>query len=271
MQVRKITSKEDRVKVVDWIRSGAPLKKGVSLYASLPHDPILLSALSKNPKQNAERLIDDICMLMDITRNKFQQIINNHNGKQNPTNTGNKGAGIKSNTGEHKRAGGQSKTIYQTNRSFRNEWPFLSRPECPPELKALAADKISSWERYTEAHKKLFDCSTLEECYQVAHSIIENFKENRLIYEELEYYKQHGTILGKHRIWNQYKRFEGLRGLNIIELVKLHENTLPHRIWRIESEIKKGDKPHLLGEREKRLNEVKAELAEVKRILGIHG
>jgi hypothetical protein len=101
--------------------------------------------------------------------------------------------------------------------------------------------------------------------------VVENYLENRLIYEELEYYGKNGSILGKHRIFDQYKKYQRLRGYNVIELVKLHEKTLPHRIWRIESEIKKGDKPHLTGERQKRLQEVQAELAEVKRLLNTNG
>lgn len=117
----------------------------------------------------------------------------------------------------------------------------------------------------------MFDCSSVEECHQVAHQLMENFKENRVIHDELEYYKQHGAILGQHPIWKQYDRFKDLREKNVIELVRLYEKTLPHRIWRIESEIKKGDKPHLLGEREQRLGEALAELAEIKRILGING
>lgn len=261
MQVRKLTFKEDRVRVVSWIRSGAPLKEGVSLYASLFPDPDFLFALKKSPETNREKLYQVICEMMDITIEKFEQIVNEHHGKriEKPE------AG--SQKSEEKTRNPKSEN---RNRSFRNEWPFLSRPECPPQLKALAADKISCWERYTEAHRRLFDCASLDECYQVAHELIENFKENRQIYEELEYYKQHHSIFGKHRIFGQYKRFDELKGKNVIELVSLYQKTLPHRIWRIESEIKKGDKPHLQGEREARLKEVQAELAEVKRLLGIN-
>lgn len=268
MSVRKITSKTDRVKVVNWIRSGAPLKDGALLYASLPYDPALLIAFKENPRLYAERLINDICNLMDISRTKFQSIINQYHGTEQIKKPDPGSQGPVGQTKRVNQSTGPEKISRQ--RSFRSQWPFLARPECPPQLKALAADKISAWERYTEAHRKLFDCSSLEECYQVAHELIENVKENRLIYEELDYYRQHGTPLGKHPVWTQFKRFENLRDKNIIELVRMYEKTLPHRIWRIESEIKKGDKPHLQGEREQRLKEVQAELAEVKRILGIN-
>lgn len=269
MQVRKLTLKDDRVKVVIWIRSGAPIKPGVALYASLFPDAGFLAELKKNPELNREKLYMTFCDMMDITYQRFEQIVNEHNGKrsQKPEAGSQKpDIGIRESENSN-----EERNQIRRNRSFRNEWHFLSRPECPPQLKALAADKISCWERYTDAHKQLFDCSSLEECYQVAFTLIENFKENRQIHEELEYYKQHGNVLGEHRIFEQYKRFDELKGKNVIELVGLYQKTLPHKIWRIESEIRKGDKPHLNGEREQRLNEVKAELAEVKRILGING
>jgi len=269
MQVRKLTLKNDRVRVVEWIRSGAPTKEGVSLYASLFPDPVFLAKLKKDPEGNREELYKAFCEMLDITYQRFETIVNEWHGKRSEevrrqkTEVGSATRNTQPGTRNPKRE--------TRNRSFRNEWPFLSRPECPPQLKALAADKISCWERYTEAHKQLFDCASVEECYQVAHTLIENFKENRQIHEELEYYKQHGTVLGLHRIFGQFKRFDELKGKKPIELFKLYNDTLPHRIWRIQSEIKKGDKPHLNGEREQRLNEVQAELAEVKRLLGIDG
>lgn len=277
MPVRGLISKSDRVNVVTWIRSGAPLDKGVSLYAALPFRQSILNELRKYPVGNEEKLIDEMCRLMEMPKVKFHAIIKEYHGKRQSenkriSNTGSENTRSKS-VGRSLQSSREEQSVIprKNNRSFRNDWPFLSRPECPPQLKALAADKISCWERYTAAHKKMFDCSSVEECHQVAHQLMENFKENRVIHDELEYYKQHGAILGQHPIWKQYDRFKDLREKNVIELVRLYEKTLPHRIWRIESEIKKGDKPHLLGEREQRLGEALAELAEIKRILGING
>lgn len=253
-------SKEQRVKLVAWIRKGAPLKDGVRLYAGLPNKPRLMAALDRNPAKHRELLNLEICGMLGITIARFNQIIKEHGSKK--TEDRRPKPEVKPET-RNQEPGTFKK------RSFRAQFPFLSRPGCPTELKALAADKITAWENYTAGHEKLFDCSSLDECYHVAFEVVENYLENRLIYEELEYYGQHGSILGKHRIFDQYKKYERLRGYNVIELVELLKKTLPHRIWRIESEIKKGDKPHLLGERQKRMQEVQDELAEVKRLLGI--
>lgn len=270
MQVRKLTLKGDRVKVVNWIRGGAPLKEGVTLYASMFPDPGFLAELKKHTEQNRKKLYLTFCDMMDITWNKFQTIVNENYGKRSKE-TGDRRPETEVRSKERGDNNEERPQIKRHHRSFRNDWPFLSRPECPPQLKALAADKISCWERYTEAHKQLFDCSSVEECYQVAHALVENYKENRQIHDELDYYKQHGNILGVHSIFGQYRRFDELKGKNVIELVTLCQKTLPHKIWRIESEMKKSDKPHLNGDRERRLRDVQAELAEVKRILGING
>jgi len=260
-----VLSKEQRIQIVGWIRKGAPLKEGVRLYSELPNKPRLAKALNQKAAKYRDLLNTEMCALLGITPARFNQIIKEHGSKKtedrSPDGYRGETEGKPATPGNEKPAG----------RSFRKQFPFLSRPDCPPELKSLAADKITAWENYTSAHEKLFDCSSLDECCEAAANVVENYQENRLIYEELEYYAKNGTILGKHRIFDQYKKYQRLRGYNVIELVKLHENTLPHRIWRIENEIKKGDKPHLKAEREKRLQEVKSELSEVKRLLSING
>ncbi len=45
-----------------------------------------------------------------------------------------------------------SQTLTKGGR-FREDWPFLSEPDCPTELKALAADMITSWHNYVNAHE----------------------------------------------------------------------------------------------------------------------
>lgn len=257
MSLRKINDPVVRAKIVKWIRAGAPLDAGILLYTTLPgHRARLALALQKNPKKFRDELIFDICELLGITRRKFEMVVKEWAGKK-PVSP------------EKKPERKPAPVPANRERSFRNDWPFLSKPECPPELKSLAADKISCWERYTAAHKKLFDCGSLEDCAKVAHEVVSDFKENRLIHDEFHHYAEHGVILGKHRIFGHYQKFKDLRGKNVFDLVKLCEKTLPHKIWRIESEINKNDKPHLRADREKRLKEVKSELAEVKRLLGV--
>lgn len=262
MPVRTI-NKTDRVKLVTWIRSGAPLTQGVSLYATMPCNNRLLAALQKKPEAYKNELIADVCELLSISVSKFESIKKQYYGKKKIERISSKEEPRNINAKrEHVQVKG--------TRSFRSDWPFLSEPRCPPELKALAADKISCWERYTENHKKLFDCGSMEECSTIAHEIVKDYNENRLIWEELSHYKKNGAILGVHPVFAHFKRFKKFRGMNAFDLVKEHER-VKHRIWRIEHEISKNDKPHLKARREHSLNETKAELAELSRMLNING
>jgi len=149
---------------------------------------------------------------------------------------------------------------------FREEFPFLNSPDCPYELKALVTDKFSSYYRYKDLHKKLPDCTSLVECANTAGELLAAYRDNRAIYAELEYYKQHKIILGKHQVFKHYHRLQELKTLTIKELVEL-QRRLAHNIWRIESEIAKGDKPELYEDRKQRLAMKKNQLSEVDRLL----
>ena len=96
---------------------------------------------------------------------------------------------------------------------------------------------------------------------------MENYRQNRKILSEFAYYREHRKCLGKHEVFASMKRLEKLRGMSVVELVKRQRN-LAGAIWRIRSEIRKGDKPHLLAEREARLKEKELELSEVNRLIG---
>lgn len=153
---------------------------------------------------------------------------------------------------------------------FRNEWSFLKEPSCPPELKILAADKITAYHNYVAGHEELFACETLEECFFTAKKVIENYRQNRKILSEFTYYKQHHSCLGKHPIFASLKRISSLRKMSIVALLKKQKN-LQGAIWRIRSEISKGNKPHLLDEREARLKAKEMELAEATRLIEEYG
>src|SRR5690606_22808518 len=149
---------------------------------------------------------------------------------------------------------------------FRDEFPYLDDIGCPPELKILATDKITTYKKFKDAHKALFDCTTNEQQYLTAKLVIENYIDNTLNYNELKYYHKHKKLLGKHPIFASLNRLKELRRSSPIELIE-KQTKLKQNIWRIESELKKGDKPHLQVEREQRLKLRLAELEEVERLI----
>lgn len=151
-------------------------------------------------------------------------------------------------------------------RIVRNDWPFLSDPECPPELKLLISDKITVYTDCVKHYNQLTSCSNNEELLHTVSTLVTGFIENHEIYQELSYYKQHGNVLGVHPIFQQLNRLKKLRDFNTMDLFKKKKN-LEHAIWRNESKIKKENRPDLLPDRQKKIKALKLELSEVNRLL----
>ena len=159
-----------------------------------------------------------------------------------------------------------SQRIARGDGRFRREWPFLSEDDCPQELKILAADMITSWHGYVNAHEELFNCVSHESCYETAKNVVKNFQENSGIRAEFSYYKEHHRILGKHPIFRTFRRLGELRNLPVTSLVR-KQKTLRNNIWRIRHEIAKGNRPDLQEERLLRLKQKEIELSEVERMI----
>lgn len=90
---------------------------------------------------------------------------------------------------------------------LRDDFPFLNDADCPDELKVLVADKITAYKAYVKDQADLVKHANGELDLQpdtaknLAAQVVENFEKNREIYEELNYYKEHGKILGNHPIF----------------------------------------------------------------------
>lgn len=153
---------------------------------------------------------------------------------------------------------------------FRKMWPFLGEADCPAELKILAADMITAWHEYVDAHEELYQCATAESCYETAEKVIKSFTQNRKIRSEFAYYKEHHSVLGRHPLFAESKRLEALRKMTVSELFRRQKN-LVGAIWRVKSEMRKNDRPDLKLEREERLRSKEKELEEVNRIIDDYG
>ncbi len=219
-------------KIQIWLDSGADPAEGIILLEQSGVNVLFIRMIKSNPGKNKDLILRELLKI----------------------------SGISSREPKKKNTPGKEK-------SFRDEFPFLQEPDCPLELKALVTDKFSSFYLYRDLHQKLFDCTNLVGCTRIAGDLINNYLENQLIYAELDYYKHNKVLLGKHPVFKHYNEVKLLRKLSVRELIKKEEQ-LKHNIWRIESELKKGDKPRLDAERKERIREKQAELAEVQRLLG---
>lgn len=214
-------------KIEDWLSAGGQPEAGISLLEEGGSSGFFIRILRADPKGNSGFIRRLLCFRYQVIEDARQR----------------------------------------ASRTIREDFPFLNDPGCPIELKALITDKFSSFYAYRGFHRQLFDCTSLAECADKARKILSSYKENRMIYAELEYYRDHKQILGIHPVFASFTRIRGYRSMDMKALLKKQQK-LKHNIWRIQSELQKGDKPHLDTERKMSLDNKQAELAEINRILG---
>ena len=112
----------------------------------------------------------------------------------------------------------------------------------------------------------LFDLSDELECTRVTSLLIDAYIENRQIYDELTYYQNSHNVLGKHPIFKQFSRNREINRMSVKQLM-LEQRKLKQNIWRVTSEINKGDKPHLDTMRHERLEQMERDFALVNQLL----
>ena len=151
--------------------------------------------------------------------------------------------------------------------TLRQRYPFLDAPDCPMELHALVGHRISRYNEYTRLYAALADCRTTEECSDVARRLLEAYLDNRLCTDELNFYLRHRRIMGRHPMLRHFSQLAALRAMSVKELLKEQTKTRDN-IWRVNSEIRRGDKPHLLERRQQKLQEYELKLREIRRLLG---
>ncbi len=152
---------------------------------------------------------------------------------------------------------------------LRDDFPFLASPDCPDEFKILVHDMISAYANYVEGHKRLFEATTGEDLQEIAATVVENYIENREIWDELNHYKETGHILGKHPIFATTDRMLEIRNMTTAEQVKLQKN-LMNNIARTKQKIKDQPDHKNTTDRKASVAQFEVELVEVNRILGLN-
>lgn len=105
---------------------------------------------------------------------------------------------------------------------FREKYPFLNSPDCPDVLKVLVADMFTSYDNYKAAHARLQVLDDDEAAAAVAdcEKVVTEYLKNREIWDELEYYRENGTILGKAAKFREMEAAEDYTKLSEIDLMK---------------------------------------------------
>lgn len=105
---------------------------------------------------------------------------------------------------------------------FREKYPFLNSPDCPDVLKVLVSDMFTSYDNYKAAHGRLQVLADDEAAAAVAdcEKVVTEYLKNREIWDELEYYRENGTILGKAAKFREMEAAEDYTQLSEIDLMK---------------------------------------------------
>lgn len=151
---------------------------------------------------------------------------------------------------------------------MRDDFPFLRDPSCPHELKILIADKITAYHNYTAAHTRLFEADSLEKTFEFSRDTVENYLDNQLIYKELNHFREKGSILGEHPIFDRLRRMDEIRSMRVGDLVTLKirlENNLVRNRKKIRDQLNHPDS----ARRIERVRLMELELTEVNRLLNI--
>lgn len=208
-------------------------------------------------------LLEELRQVVDIHNVEFQRILNT---KVQMTPKVAKKVIEKEVVVEPKKLSEVPEYVKKTIR-LREELPFLKEKDCPKELKILVNDMLTAYDKYREAHKELFETASTEEIASVCGEILDNYIENREIWEELTYYKENGKVLGKHPVFALEEMFKGLKDLSAKDLAK-RAKTLDSNIRRDKGNITKNKRPDLLANRQEALFLKEQELAEINRLLG---
>lgn len=209
-----------------WMESGAGVREGLRLLSKYRPNPYLARMVERHPEKYA-----------GLLRSALQGV-------------------------QWKKVSGST-----TRRlGFREEWPFLGKPECPDELKILASDKITAWREFCRYHEMLFACVSREQCLDVAKKCIFFFTENRKIHSEFSHYKKTGKVLGLHPIFAEKKRREEALSAGPIALMKQREN-LKDAIGRLRRQLRDDARPELSADRLARLRSKETLLEEVNRLI----
>lgn len=227
-----------RERVINWLNSGANIQEGVRLIEESSAPSLVLRLIKSNPISNKRQIVQYLCEKYCID-DKYNVVI-----------------------------GIPEVIVKRKIKPFREEFPYLNRPDCPVELETLASRKFTRYHAYVDLHTKLKDCTSLDDCARVSKEIIDNYIDNRSIWNELNYYQQHNKLLGKHPIFLEFRKRKELLTLPVRDLIYRQQQVV-NNIWRVKNELAKRNKPHLDIERKARLSSYEAELSDINRLLNI--
>jgi glycerol-3-phosphate cytidylyltransferase-like family protein len=127
---------------------------------------------------------------------------------------------------------------------------------------------LTSHEKYQEGHKELFFACNEEELRVSALKVVDNVVENHSIWNELNYYKKTGSILGEHRIFKQRSVIDKVITMSTGEKIKRRDN-IKKEIHKLSKIIRENTKPNQKDDDIKLLDNKRFELDIIEKSLGL--
>ncbi len=127
---------------------------------------------------------------------------------------------------------------------------------------------LTARDAYKTSKAALFVATTHQQFGDLCCDTLENFLNNRLIWEELNFYKREGTILGKHPVFSYLKEISALRSRSVGELIK-KKITLESTLRKAKARVKKEKNHPRTFERKKNIADTEKKLFEINRLLNL--
>lgn len=125
---------------------------------------------------------------------------------------------------------------------------------------------LTAYELYTKTRMSLFSVETNAQIVELSRITVVNYLENRSIWEELNYYKVYGQLLGKHKMFERWKRNQQIREMSIMDMFKL-KMKLEHNLVVVNGRLRKEPDTKYTGVRLERIEEIKAELLQINQLM----
>ncbi len=212
-------------KVEQWARTGGDFRAGLSLFLTFNRNSFYARNIeAKGVEKGLATLVSEFANKIKVSSKEIFTLIEaghlDHDFVITSTDSTLQRA-------SEKEIGQQKKTL-----KLREEFPFLGKKDCPEEYAILVNKMLTAYDDYRHDRDKLYnlDKNNLEECYQGARDVLDAHILNREIWEELNYYKIHGTILGKLPDFKAREIREKYGSMSTVSLGKITGNNIPRKM-----------------------------------------
>ncbi len=210
-----------RKEIINYLKGPRPWAAGVALYLKYGHNLMLRKTFMHRMETADLRvtLIEELRKLAGLSATELSQL----------KRTASQGTGktVEPEKTEAKPAAVEASPTVKKMIRFREKFKFLDKPDCPDELKVLVSDMFTALGKYKDAHAKLAampDDADLAEAARLAEECVENYLANREMWEELEYYQEHGEVLGKCAKLRALKEVQDIAALDDLELTRRYSS-----------------------------------------------